>query len=197
MEFVMECFKKLKLDLPPDHKIFKEFKNFEYSQVEVKHKLYNKSKTFKQCHLSNDYFAGTTLSRVMNDLNLHASIFLIEGSHFYNWHRDAWRNITFNLTLNNDSDYLVLFAPDADPNESTALMMYERYVQLQYDDNKFVLLNTQIPHLTITKGTVDRYLLTVAHYSGKPTKSLIDQKSDFSEYEQTIVYLKDHNLLEN
>jgi hypothetical protein len=193
----MECFKKLNLDLPPDHKIFKEFKNFEYPHVEVIDKLYKKSKTFKQCHLPNDYFEGTTLGKVMNDLNLHASIFLIEGYHFYNWHRDAWRNITFNLTLNNDSDYLVLFAPDADPNEPTASMMYEKYVQLQYDDNKFVLLNTQIPHLTITKGPVDRYLLTVAHYSGKPTKSLTDQISDFSEYEQTVAYLKEHDLIEN
>jgi hypothetical protein len=192
----MECFRKLKLDLPEDHKIFKEFKDFDYGQVEVKNKTYDKTKTFKQFHLPKDYFAETALQKVMNDLNLHASIFLIEGFHFYNWHRDAWRNITFNLTLNNDSDYLVLFAPEANPNEPTSSMMYERYVELQYDDRKFVLLNTQVPHLTVTKGPINRYLLTIAHYSGEPTKSLKNQPCDFSEYNKTIKYLEDHGLIE-
>jgi hypothetical protein len=191
----MDCFNKLTLDLPEDHKIFKEFRMFDYSQVEVKDKVYNKSKTFKQHHLPKGYFEGTQLGEVINDLNLHASIFLIESNHFYNWHRDAWRNYTLNLTLDDDSDYLVFFAPDADPNSPLHLMMYERYVELKYDLRKFVLLNTQVPHITITRGPVNRYLLTVAHYSGAPTQSFKNLPCDFTEYKKIVTYLKEKNLI--
>lgn len=193
----MDPYKKLKLELPADHKIYREYKNFHYDHIEVKNNIYPKANTFKQCRLPVDYFEKTALQKVMNDLNLRAFIFLIEGFHFYNWHRDAFRSIAFNLTLNNDSDYFVLFAPDVDPNQPTTAMMYQRYVELTYDDGKFVLLNTQVPHMTITKGPINRYLLTIGHYLNEPTKSFQRQPCDFSEYEQTIAYLAEHNLIEN
>jgi hypothetical protein len=79
-----KCFRKLNLGIPEDHKIFKEYRSFNYSQVEVK--LYDSSKTFKQYNLPKDYFLGTEVHKVMCDLNLRASIFLIEANHFYNWH---------------------------------------------------------------------------------------------------------------
>lgn len=190
-----KCFKKLSLELPEDHKIFSEFRTFDYNHVEVKNKIYPKSKTFKQFALSKDYFADTGLYEVMNDLNLYASIFLIEGFHFYNWHRDAFRNITLNLTLNNSSDYLVFFAPDADINEPAGNMTYERYVELKYDNRKFVLLNSQVPHLSVTTGSENRYLLTVAHYSGEISNSLQGKPCDFSEYYRTVKYLDERGLI--
>jgi hypothetical protein len=190
----MDCFKKLTIGLPDDHKIFKEYLNFDYGQVEVPNKIYDKSKTFKQYEIPDGYFDDCSLGEIIKDLNLRASIFLIEGNHFYNWHRDAWRNFTINLTLNYDSDYLVLFAHDANQTEPAGLMMYEPYTELKYDYKKFVLLNTQVPHITITQGPVNRYLLTVAHYSGEPSNSLKKLKSDFSEFEKISQYFKDRNL---
>jgi hypothetical protein len=190
------CFRKLSLGLPEDHKIFKEYKSFDYGQVEVKNKVYHSSKTFKQYQLPKDYFLGTELFEVMKDLNLQASIFLIESGHFYNWHRDAWRNVTLNLTLSDDENYLVLFAPDANPKEHTGYMMYERYIELKYDHKKFVLFNTQIPHFTITRGNTDRYLLSIAYYSGNPTNALKKLPSDdFTEFENVIQYFSNKNML--
>lgn len=191
-----KCFIKLNLGIPEEHKIFKEYKSFVYDQVPVKNNVYNSAKTFKQHHLPKDYFLGTELYNVMCDLNLHASIFLIESNHFYNWHRDAWRNISLNFTLSEDENYLVLFAPDADPKEHTGFMMYERYLELKYDYQKFVLFNTQIPHFTITTGMEDRYLLSIASYSGGPTNALKKLPcDDFSEFENTLQYFTERDLV--
>lgn len=193
-----KCFRKLNIGIPQDHKIFKEYSTFDYGHAVVPDNAYDSSKTFKQYHLPKDYFLGTEIHRVMCDLNLHASIFLIEANHFYNWHRDAWRNITLNLTLGEDENYLVLFAPDANPKESTGSMMYERFIELKYDYNKFVLLNTQIPHFAITTGIKDRYLLTIAHYSGKPTESLKNRPCDnYTEFENTLQYFIERNLVKD
>lgn len=193
-----KCFRKLNLGIPDDHKIFKEYKSFNYGHVEVRNKIYDSSRTFKQHHLPKDYFLGTELYKVMCDLNLEASIFLVEANHFYNWHRDAWRNMSLNLTLSEDENYLVLFAPDADPKVSARFMIYERCIELRYEYKKFTLLNTQIPHFTVTQGITDRYLLTIAHYSGKPTES---QKKlpcdDYTEFENTLEYFIQQGLVNN
>lgn len=195
MEKFMKSFVKLKLKLPLDHKIFQEYMNFDYDHVEVKDKIYDKSRTFKQFLLPKNYFSGLEIGEVIKDLNLAPKIFKIESFHCYNWHRDAWRNIAINLTLNCDSDYIVMFAPEFPVDQHHKTIMYEKIEEIKYDPGCFVLFNTQIPHLSINRGSTDRYLLSIAHYSGTPTNALANKELDFSEYERTIDYLNKKKLI--
>jgi hypothetical protein len=191
-----ESFKKLKIKLSPDNKLYQDCKEFDFNHVEVKDKLYNKNRTFKQVRISLDYFKNEEIFPVMEDLNLTPSVFLIEPKHCYNWHRDAWRNIAFNTMLNDNPEYLVLFAPDY-PNDLPANeIMYTRTEEVRYDPGQFVLFNSQIPHISINTGTENRYLLTIAYYSGEKTKSLKKEPVSYEEYSEVIQYLKDRNLLE-
>jgi len=194
---MMKSYERLKLELPQDHKLYKEYLNFDYEHVEVKDKLYEKNRTFKQYFLPKDYFSGLEIGEIINDFNLIPKIFLIEGHHVYNWHRDAWRNIAFNLTINYDADYIVMFAPNFPIDQNHRAIMYEKIEEMKYEQRKFVLFNTQIPHISINKGTTHRYLLTIAKYSGKGTNALMNKQLDFSEYENIIEYLRKKNLLES
>lgn len=192
----MKTHQLLNLTIPRDHKIFKEYTNFDYNQVEVKDKIYDKSLTFKQCFLSKDYFEGLEIGEIITELNLLPKVFLIEGYHVYNWHRDAFRNIAFNLTLNPDTDYIVMFAPNFPNDKHHNKIMYEPIEEIRYDDGKFILFNTQVPHISINRGRINRYLLTIARYSGG-TNSLYDKPLDFTEFEDTVEYLRKKGLIEN
>lgn len=193
----MESYKKLKLELPLDHKIYREYMNFHYDHVEVKDNVYDKSRTFKQYVIPRDYFVGLDIDTVIKDLRLIPKIFKIESFHCYNWHRDSWRNIAINLTLNCDTDYIVMFAPEYPSDIHHRKIMYEKIEEVKYDPGKFLLFNTQIPHLSINRGSTDRYLLTIAHYSGNSTNAFQNKELDFTEFEKTIDYLKKKNFIDN
>jgi hypothetical protein len=192
----MKTHVKLNLGIPKDHRLYRDYLNFSYDQVEVKDNMYDKSLTFKQLILPKDYFSGLEIGEIIDELGLVPKIFLIESYHVYNWHRDAFRNIAFNLTINPDTDYIVMFAPDFSIDKSEKNMKYERIEEIRYDSGKFILLNTQVPHITINRGTTNRYLLTIAKYSDG-TNALLKKPLDFSEFENTIKYLQEKKLLEN
>ena len=193
---MIECFRKLKLKLSSDNKLYQDYRNFNYDHVDVKNKIYNKNRTFKQVPVPLEYFEDEDLFSVMQDLRLTPTIFLIEPKHCYNWHRDAWRNIAFNTMLNDDPDYLVLFAPEHPEDIPPGRMMYTRTEEVRYDPGSFVLFNTQVPHISINTSTANRYLLTIAHYSGEQTKSLKGETVTYEEYSEVVQYLKDRDLLE-
>lgn len=188
----MENYKKLNLSISPDNKIFQDYKEFGYKQAIVPNNAYSKSKTFIQYTVSRKYFVNEPIMKIIRDLNLHPRIFIIESKHCYNWHRDAFRNIAFNAMLDDDPDYFVAFAPDHPVDESHQSIYYVRTEEVRYENNKFILFNTQVPHITINLSDKPRYLLTIANYNSG-TNSFKNRPVNDNEFQKTVEYLKKQN----
>lgn len=190
----METHKRLSLNVPKNHRLYKDYLNFSYDHVEVKNNIYDRNSTFKRCNLPKNYFDELEIGEIIHEFDLSPKIFCIESNHVYNWHRDSFRNIAFNLTINPDTDYIVMFAPDYISSRNEKII-YERIEEIKYDDSKFILFNTQIPHITINRGSTNRYLLTIARYV-EGTNSLLNKELDFSEFNKTVNYLEKKQLIE-
>ena len=191
------CFEKLNLKLSTNHSIFNEHLTFDYGHVDVR--LYSENNTFLRYSLPDDYFKGEAIYEVMQQYKLKAKIFLMEPGYLYNWHRDAWRNIAFNMLLTDDPNYILAFAHTyrpaqiIDPNK----FMYSPFTSLRYEPNTLYLLNSQIPHLVFNYGTVNRYLLTIAHYESQPVPSYFQKPADQTSYVATVTDLNSKGLIAN
>ena len=191
------CFEKLNLHLSNNHPIWAEHLNYDYGHVDVR--LYSEKKTFLRYSLPDDYFKGEAIYEVMQQYKLKAKIFLMEPGYLYNWHRDAWRNIAFNMLLTDDPNYILAFAHTyrpaqiIDPNK----FMYSPFTSLRYEPNTLYLLNSQIPHLVFNYGTVNRYLLTIAHYESQPVPSYFQKPADQTSYVATVTDLDSKGLIVN
>ena len=190
----MKCYRKLKLALSPDNKIYQDYKSFDCKQVQVPGKIYPSTGTFKQADVPLKYFENEPIFDIMQELLLRPRVFLIEPKYCYNWHRDAWRNIAFNTTLNDDPNYFVAFAADCPPEKPYKSLGYERTEEVRYEHTKFVLFNTQVPHISINMGNEPRYLLTIAHYGG-PTGELKEGPASYDQFYKTVEYLKQRDLI--
>jgi hypothetical protein len=191
------CFAKLKLTIPSDHKIYKEYKLLDFDHSAVPGKIYDKNQTFKQVRLPKNYFDDIPLGKIIEEFDLTPAVFLIESKHCYNWHRDAWRTYALNLMLNETSEYAVLFAPDFPKDQHVSKMLYVKTEEIRYDSHKLYLLNAQIPHVSLNLGNENRYLLTVAHYSGEPTNAYKRETIHYDDYDYMMKYFEEHNLLES
>lgn len=191
----MDCYKRLKLSLSPDNKLYQDFESFPYGHVDVRGQIYDKKNTFKQFTVPMEYFDNEPILEIMTALNLQPKIFLVEPKYCYNWHRDGWRNIAFNTMLNDDPNYYVAFAPECPDDMNHRNMVYVKTEEVRYEPYKFVLFNTQVPHLSINTGDSPRYLLTVANYGGA-TASLQNKPAEYDEFLKTTEYLDQKNLVE-
>ena len=192
-----KCFEKLNLHLSNNHSLFTEHLTFDYGHVDVR--LYSENNTFLIYSLPNDYFKGEAIYDLMQEYNLKAKIFLMEPGYLYNWHRDAWRNIAFNMLLTNDPNYILAFAHNYQidqPVEPTKFM-YSPFTSLRYEPNTLYLLNSQIPHTVFNYGTINRYLLTIAHYEGEPVPSYFQKSANQISYITTVADLANKGLIAN
>jgi len=189
------CFEKLNITLPKDHPIFTDHLNYNYQHVDVK--LYDSSRTFLRHSLPADYFKGEPIHDLMKKYNLGAKIFLIAPGWFYNWHRDGFRMLSFNLLLTDDDDYLTLFAHEY-PKEmqvNIAQFTHQQFSRLEYTPQTFYLLNAQIPHMAINYSKKNRYVLTLATFSKTPTATLLGGPADFTPYNNLVSDLAQQGLI--
>lgn len=196
------CFKQLNLGLSPNNPLFEDCKRFDYDHVDVARREGKNgrtdqdvpvSSTFKQHRVSLDYFKDEPILEVIQAFNLMPKILMIQPNHIYNWHRDSYRATAFNLMLSNDDNYLVMFCYDKEKNQVPPKgSVYFPYVKLEYQPNKFYLLNTQVPHNSINYGTEPRYVLSMGYYELDP---LDTEKIGFYYYRNALAQLKDRNLL--
>jgi hypothetical protein len=173
-----DCYETTSLKLSVDHPIYQEHTTWDYKHTDIK--LYNKRNTFLRRSLPTEYFAGEPIHDLMLEFNLTAKVFMMEPNTVYNWHRDAWRNVAFNLLLTDDPNYITIFAHDHPEHEdlSVSKFMYAPITQVKYEPYTFHLLNSQKPHLAIQYGTVNRYLLTIAKYEPTPVNSFYSKTAD-------------------
>ena len=184
-------YKKLNIKLSKNNALFQDFRSFDYQHVDLPNNEYDKRNTFKQVKVSLDYFKNEPILEVIEDYNLIPVCFLIESEHTYNWHRDAWRLTAFNLMLNDNPDYLVMFAKDFPIDKSVTLtnMMYTPTISMSYEPRTFYAFNTQIPHISINYGKENRYLLTLAHYKGQMVPGHLGKKSEQIDFLNTMAEL--------
>lgn len=191
------CYETTLFKLSENHPIFVEHTSWNYNHTDIK--LYNKKNTFLRHSIPTKYFAGEPIYDLMKEFNLSAKIFMMEPGTVYNWHRDAWRNIAFNLLLTDDPSYLTIFAHEhpADEDLAVSKFMYTPITKLIYEPRTFHLLNSQMPHLAVQYGKVNRYLLTIANYGATPVDSFYDKPADFSEYNNLVNTLTARGLIAN
>lgn len=192
---MIECFKDINIELSTDSKIFKEYKNFDYQHRDISAALNRDrlatdvvvSSTFKRVSLPKNYFEGEEIDRFIKEFNLNIKIFLIEPGYVYNWHRDAYRYLSFNCMLGGDDDYLVLFS-----HEYPDRLRYSYFpaTRLIYSPRKFYALNSQILHISINFGKEPRYLLTLAEYEDNPLEYQKTNITDYDFYEAAKEKLK-------
>lgn len=191
------CFETTTLKLSENHPIFTEHTTWDYGHTDIK--LYNKKNTFLRHSLPIEYFNGEPIYDLMKEYNLNAKVFMMEPGTVYNWHRDAWRNVAFNLLLTDDPNYLTIFAHEHPINEDLTVtkFMYTPMTQIIYEPRTFHLLNSQKPHLAIQYGKINRYLLTIANYSKIPVDSFYARPANFSEYNDLVNALTARGLIAN
>jgi hypothetical protein len=110
-----DCYETTALKLSANHPIFKEHTSWDFKHTDIK--LYNKRNTFLRRSLPTEYFIGESIYDLMVEFNLSAKVFMMEPGTVYNWHRDAWRNVAFNLLLTDDPNYITVFAHDHPASE--------------------------------------------------------------------------------
>jgi hypothetical protein len=175
------CYEKLNISLSADNRLLKEYRNLGCGHVDVAGGFYSKSDTFKQCTVPSEYFDNEPIKQIIDKYGLTPKLFLIEAGHVYNWHRDAFRNMTINMVLGDDPDYLVLFAnnyPDTESPIDVKKFMYQETTRIVYDPRALYVFNTQIPHISINYSKVDRYILTISNFQNTFVK-YADQSSYF------------------
>jgi hypothetical protein len=192
-----DCYETTALKLSVNHPIFKEHTSWDYKHTDIK--LYSKRNTFLRYSLPTEYFEGEPIHDLMLEFNLTAKVFMMEPRTVYNWHRDAWRNIAFNLLLTDDPNYLTVFAHEHPDSEDLTVskFMYSPITQVVYEPNTFHLLNSQKPHLAIQYSKVNRYLLTIANYETQPVDSFYGRPADSSSYVNFVNILSERGLIVN
>ena len=188
-------YSKMTFGLTENNQLFQDYSSFIFDHPEVPGKIYNKKNTFKQCVVPLHYFENEPIEELIKEYQLRPVIFLIEAGYVYNWHRDSWRNSTFNLMLNDDLDYLVMFAKDYPDTETAYKISYTPTVRLVYEEKNFYVLNTQIPHISINYGSVNRYLLTLAKYTSEPVVGHYGAVADQTPHLELIKDLEKRNLI--
>ena len=193
---VNDYFTKLNIGLSPDNPIFSDYKNFPYEQVGNQLQNLEKETTFPQYSVPLDYFKNEKLFPLFSILNLKPKIFLVEKNYCYNWHRDAFRSLAFNLMLNEDDEYFVAFVKYISDNNQVESFRYKEFERLVYEKNKFYLLNNQVPHISINFGQEHRYILSIGNFMVKRRPGFAKGESfDRSSYYETIEILKQYNLV--
>ena len=189
------CFEKLNIGISKDHPIWKDHLTYDYGHVDVE--SYDRNKTFLRASLPADYLKDEPIYELMVKYNLTAKIFLIQSEWQYNWHRDAFRKVAFNLLLTEDDDYLTLFAHKYPTDKGVEIQnfIYNPTTRLIYDSNKFYLLNSQIPHIAINYSKVDRYVLTIAKYEKDPLPTFYGKPANLTTYENTTNELRSMGLI--
>lgn len=192
-----DCYETTSLKLSVNHPIFTEHTTWDYKFGNVK--IYDKKNTFLRCSLPTDYFVGEPIHDLMIEFNLTAKVFMMEPGTVYNWHRDAWRNVAFNLLLTDDPNYLTIFAHDHPAEEDLIVskFMYAPITQVIYEPRTFHLLNSQKPHLAVQYSKVNRYLLTIANYEATPVASFYNRPADTSTYVNLVNTLTERGLIVN
>jgi hypothetical protein len=191
------CFEKLEIGIDKNHPIWDEHLTYDYGHVEIK--SYDTNKTFLRTNLPKDYFKNEPIYELMIKYNLTAKIFLIQSQWQYNWHRDAFRKIAFNLLLTDNPEYLTLFAHTYPTNQKTNIenFIYSPTTRLTYEYNKFYLLNSQIPHIAINYSNIDRYVLTIANFEKEPVPTFYGESANFSFYKNIVTELTEQGLIAN
>ena len=191
------CFEKINIRLSDTNKLYTELKNFEYRHTEVPQKIYEAARTFKRCEVPIDYFENEPIKDLMLKYKLEAKIFLVESNHFYNWHRDTFSYNAFNMLLHGDDNYLTLFSHKTLPSEKLILtdFIYKPMTRLIYEPGYFYLLNSQIPHMVVNYGEVNRYILTLASYENKALGAWYGENANYSKYDEMVKELKEINLI--
>lgn len=189
------CFEKLNISLSAENKLFSEYESFTYDYANVKE--YERERTFLRCSLPFSYFENEPIGELMKKKNLTAKIFLIQSSHLYNWHRDAFRYMSFNMMLSNNPEYLTLFADryPTDQNIDTRKFMYTPVTRLVYEPRVFYMLNSQVPHIAINYGITNRYLLTIGKFEKDPIPPFYSGTTDSTNYIDAVNELKNSNLI--
>lgn len=189
------CYETTKIKLSENHPIFANHTRWGYDHGNVT--AYNKKNTFLRCSIPTSYFEGEPIHDIMIKYGLTAKIFMMEPGTLYNWHRDAWRHLAFNLLLSDDPNYVTVFAHEYPVEKSLDLpqFMYTPITQLVYEPKTFYLFNAQVPHLAINHGSSNRYLLTIAHYETEPVPSYLGKEADSTIYYQTVKELADQGLI--
>lgn len=188
------CFEKLNIKLSENNPLFKDYKTFEYKQIEVG--IFHKSRTFRQFRVSASYFENEPIGEVIKKFNLVPTIFLIEAGYCYNWHRDAFRFAAYNMMLSDDPNYVVAFAPEYTADlKVEAMPLYTPITQLIYEPRNFYVLNTQIAHLSINCSNTDRYILTLASYIRMYGSDI--RSGNRSYYNEVIEELKKLNFIDD
>ena len=194
------CHEKLNFKLSANNPLLAEYKNLYCDHIEVVKNLYSSKDTFKQCTVPMHYFEKEPIGEIIKKYNLTPKLFLIESKYAYNWHRDAFRFMTINMSLGESQDYLVAFSHDYPHDTDGHLKLnkftYKPITNLVYDPRSFYVFNTQIPHITINYGDTDRYVLTIAKFMDTPVPSFFNEQADQSHYFKFVEDLKSQNLVE-
>ena len=191
------CHITTSLTLSKNHPIFKEHTQWDYKHTESN--LYKKENTFLRCSVPTEYFAGEQIYDLMQEYDLKAHIFMTEPGTVYNWHRDAWRNFSFNLLLTDDSNYLTCFAYDHPDNEDLNVLkfIYAPITQVIYKPRTFHLFNSQKPHIAIQYSKVNRYILTISNVTKTPVASFYNMPADSTGYINMVKSLNERGLINN
>lgn len=193
------CYEELTIKLSADNPLLTEYKSLPCGHIEVPGNLYDSKNTFKQCTVPMHYFKNEPIGEIINKYNLTPKLFLIEAGYAYNWHRDAFRFMTINMSLEESPDYLVVFSHeyphDTDGHIKLNKFTYKPVTKIKYEPRSFYVFNTQIPHLSINHSNVDRYVLTIAKFQSTPVPSFFNEQADQSHYFKFINDLKNQNLI--
>jgi hypothetical protein len=90
--------------------------------------------------------------------------------------------------LGDDPDYLTVFASDM---ESTRLIYFSSE-RLIYEQNRFYLFNTQIPHLIVNLSNNYRSVLTLGVHA---ESRLNNQPPDFTSFNQLLLNVTEDQLV--
>jgi hypothetical protein len=101
------------------------------------------------------------------------------------------------MLLHGDDNYLTLFSHKSLPSEKLILsdFIYKPMTRLIYEPGYFYLLNSQIPHMVINYGEVNRYILTLASYENEALSAWYGENADYSKYDEMVKELKELNLI--
>ena len=118
-----------------------------------------------QVFLDKECLANTSIYDLVDRCDLMCKIYKIEPQTIYSWHVDTWRDWTMNLLLSeDDQNYMTVFSTKPMKTPTGISVLNIPYVQLQYEPQKFYLLNTTHPHMVINYSSKPRYVLTVAFF---------------------------------
>lgn len=191
------CFQKLNIKLNDENKLYKDFLNMDYHQVEVPGKIYESKHTFLRAEVPFHYFEDEPIGEIMKKYKLIAKIFLIQANHFYNWHRDSFRQTAFNMLLQSDEDYFTIFSHTTEASTQLSInnFFYAPQTQLKYEKGYFYLLNSQKPHMVSNCSNMDRYVLTLANYENKTLDHFYGKPANYSMYNFMVEDLQSLNLI--